>query len=170
MVRPHSRRLTCADGAKCDLAPVIILGKKESIFFPLRSYTIGLVPGVTLQTFSRIVVFPALARPTMRMRKWGHWYRSLRIWSEGGCELMSATGVSVVFDMIGCEAVGRIGCGGIYEQESQLQMFHVFLLQTVLSDLWLIEVWWWWLIRSIASLQPTVPHARSWGILANIQI
>jgi hypothetical protein len=39
----------------------------------------GVVPFATPQTFSRIVVLPALARPMTRMRKYGHLYRSLRI-------------------------------------------------------------------------------------------
>ena len=36
----------------------------------------GFVPCATPQTFSRIVVLPALALPMIRMRKWGHRYRS----------------------------------------------------------------------------------------------
>ena len=37
----------------------------------------GFVPLDTPQTFSRIVVLPALALPMTRMRKWGHLYSSL---------------------------------------------------------------------------------------------
>jgi len=37
----------------------------------------GLVPFATPQTFSRIVVLPALALPMTRIRKYGHRYRSL---------------------------------------------------------------------------------------------
>ena len=44
---------------------------------PLLSYMMGCVPFATPQTFSRMVVLPALALPMMRMRKWGHPYRSL---------------------------------------------------------------------------------------------
>jgi hypothetical protein len=46
---------------------------------PILSYMMGCVPLVTPQTFSRMVVLPALALPMMRMRKWGHPYRSLSI-------------------------------------------------------------------------------------------
>ena len=39
----------------------------------------GFVPFSTPQTFSRMVVLPALALPMTRMRKWGHLYWSLSI-------------------------------------------------------------------------------------------
>ena len=46
---------------------------------PSMSSIMGFVPFATPQTFSRMVVLPALARPMTRMRKCGHLYRSLRI-------------------------------------------------------------------------------------------
>ena len=46
---------------------------------PSLSSTMGFVPFDTPQTFSRMVVLPALARPMTRMRKCGHLYRSRRI-------------------------------------------------------------------------------------------
>ena len=45
---------------------------------PCLSYMTGVVPLATAQTFSRIVVFPALALPITRIRKCGHLKRSLR--------------------------------------------------------------------------------------------
>ena len=41
----------------------------------------GFVPCCTPQAFSRMVVLPALARPMMRIRKWGHLYLSFIICS-----------------------------------------------------------------------------------------
>ena len=46
---------------------------------PCSSNMMGLVPCATPQTFSRMVVFPALALPMTRMRKWGQRYWSLSI-------------------------------------------------------------------------------------------
>ena len=43
----------------------------------LSCIMMGFVPFATPQTFSRIVVLPALALPMTRMRKWGHLYWSL---------------------------------------------------------------------------------------------
>ncbi len=49
---------------------------------PFWSYMMGFVPFATPQTFSRMVVLPALALPMMRMRKWRHLYRSLSTLTE----------------------------------------------------------------------------------------
>ena len=51
--------------------------QKLELGLPSWSYIMGLVPCCTPQTFSRMVVLPALALPMMRMWKWGHLYRSL---------------------------------------------------------------------------------------------
>ncbi len=46
------------------------------------SKMMGLVPWATPQTFSRMVVFPALALPMTRIRKQGHSHCSLRILTD----------------------------------------------------------------------------------------
>ena len=46
---------------------------------PSLSYMMDFVPFATPQTFSRMVVLPALALPMTRMRKCGHRYRFLSI-------------------------------------------------------------------------------------------
>ena len=57
------------------------------------SYTmIGFVPPATPQTFSRIVVLPALALPMTRIRKWGHLNCSLR----SAMSLMSAPMIYII--------------------------------------------------------------------------
>ena len=49
-----------------------------SLNLPILSCIImGFVPFATPQTFSRMVVLPALALPMTRIRKWGHLYCSL---------------------------------------------------------------------------------------------
>ena len=45
----------------------------------------GCVPFATPQTFSRMVVLPALALPMTRMRKWGHLYCPLSIVRSSIC-------------------------------------------------------------------------------------
>ena len=59
---------------------------------------IGFVPFATPQTFSRIVVFPALALPITRIRKWGHRKRSLSnlISSSLGSEMDQSIKSSVI--------------------------------------------------------------------------
>ena len=73
-------------GSNCEPNKCRIL--KASIFqlssgLPFLSYIIGLVPFSTPQTFSRMVVLPALALPMTRIRKWGHLnrFRSMVTWS-----------------------------------------------------------------------------------------
>ena len=51
----------------------------------LSCIMMGFVPFSTPQTFSRMVVLPALALPMTRMRKWGHLYCSLSIGISPGC-------------------------------------------------------------------------------------
>ena len=48
---------------------------------PSLSYMMDFVPFATPQTFSRMVVLPALALPMTRMQKYGHRYCSLSIWT-----------------------------------------------------------------------------------------
>ena len=79
--------LTNIEGIKCDSESASCLPTRwwtceiEGLWFslPFSSYMIGFVPCCTPQTFSRMVVLPALALPMTRIRKWGHLYRSLSI-------------------------------------------------------------------------------------------
>ena len=82
------------------------IGPWTSSDIPSLSSIMGVVPFATPQTFSRIVVLPAFARPMTRMRKYGHLYRSLRI-------LTSSTSASTKnqFDFSRVETLCRLtGC------------------------------------------------------------
>ena len=54
----------------------------------LSCIMMGFVPFATPQTFSRIVVLPALALPMTRMRKWEHLYWSLSIVISSICAVV----------------------------------------------------------------------------------
>ena len=62
---------------------------------PSLSYMMmGCVPFATPQTFSRMVVLPALALPMTRMQKWGHLYWSLSIVISSTCGTAKSQSIS----------------------------------------------------------------------------
>ena len=85
----YTMQLTSSEGFKCGdkegnngilssffiCLGSLILELEPFIFTPCSSYMMVLVPWATWQTFSRMVVLPALALPMTSIRKWGHAYR-----------------------------------------------------------------------------------------------